>query len=225
MKKINWRVKIGVGFVVLSGLLYLIHYLIFHDAHHIFLYLIGDIAFLPIDVLIVTLVIHTILTNHEKRILLEKLNMLIGTFFSEIGTKLIVQFSDFDPNLEQIKKDLIMDKNWTDEQFAKIDSKLKKYNYTVDMKKFDLALLQEKLSSKRDFLIRLLENPSLLEHESFTELLRAVFHLTEELASRKTLKILPEHDKEHVQGDIKRCYNLLVREWPHFGAIDEEDAN
>jgi hypothetical protein len=32
------------------------------------------------------------------------------------------------------------------------------------------------LLEERDFLLRLLENPTLLEHESFTDLLRAVFH-------------------------------------------------
>jgi hypothetical protein len=40
------------------------------------------------------------------------------------------------------------------------------------------------LLSKRDFLVALMENPNLLEHESFTDLLWAVFHLVEELAVR-----------------------------------------
>ena len=40
------------------------------------------------------------------------------------------------------------------------------------------------LISKRNFLLMLLENPNLLEHDAFTDLLRAVFHLTEELGFR-----------------------------------------
>jgi hypothetical protein len=58
-----------------------------------------------------------------------------------------------------------------------------------------------------------LENPVLLEHESFTELLRAVFHLTEELAVREDLQKLPHTDYAHLAGDITRSYVLLVHEW------------
>ena len=66
---------------------------------------------------------------------------------------------------------------------------------------------------KSNFLLRLLENPNLLEHESFTKLLRAVFQLTEELAQRKDVRKLPDTDYTHLEGDIKRAYVLLVDEW------------
>jgi hypothetical protein len=59
----------------------------------------------------------------------------------------------------------------------------------------------------------LLENPNLLEHESFTELLWAVFHLTEELAFREDVKQLVDTDYDHISGDIKRAYVLLISEW------------
>jgi hypothetical protein len=66
---------------------------------------------------------------------------------------------------------------------------------------------------QRDFLLRLLENPNLLEHRSFTNLLRAVFHLTEELTFRRNLHNLPQTDYEHLSVDIKRAYVLLISEW------------
>ena len=69
------------------------------------------------------------------------------------------------------------------------------------------------LVGKRDFMIRLLENPLLLEHETFTDLLWAVFHLTEELEGRTDLSTLSDADYAHLSGDIGRAYNLLVREW------------
>ena len=62
-------------------------------------------------------------------------------------------------------------------------------------------------------MLALLENPNLLEHESFTELLWAVFHLTEELACRMNLKELPDTDYEHLSADMKRAYVLLIAEW------------
>ena len=61
--------------------------------------------------------------------------------------------------------------------------------------------------------MRLLENPNLLEHETFTELLWAVFHLTEELEYRADLDKLPHTDMVHISGDIKRVYVLLLNRW------------
>jgi hypothetical protein len=172
-----------------------------------------DLAFVPIQVLLVTLIISGVLNMREKRIRLEKLNMVIGTFFSEVGTRLIAYFSDFDPKLDDIKKNLIVTKDWSDQEFLSVRKGLKNYDYGVEIQKINLEDLGIFLTGKRDFLVRLLENPILLEHESFTELLRAVFHLTEELAAREDLQRLPHSDYAHLAGDVKRAYILLVNEW------------
>ncbi len=81
MRRPNWQIFLGLGLIVLSALIYILHFTIFHDTHHIFIYLIGDIAFVPIEVLLVTLIIHRLLSDREKRALLKKMNMVIGTFF------------------------------------------------------------------------------------------------------------------------------------------------
>jgi hypothetical protein len=52
-----------------------------------------------------------------------------------------------------------------------------------------------------------------MEHESFTELLRAVFHLAEELSVRDDLSQIPEPDLRHISADIQRAYRLLGGEW------------
>jgi hypothetical protein len=213
MKRIRWQISLGVSLIILSIVVYYIHFLIFRDPHHIFIYLVGDIAFVFFEVLLVTLVIHNLLNLREKRERLEKLNMLIGAFFSEAGTKLLVYLSDFDPNLETIRQNLIITSDWKDENFTIISNKLKNYSYSIDITKLDLGHLQKFLKEKRGFLLRLLENPNLLEHETFTELLRAVFHLTEELEHRKNIKNLSEKDLAHLAGDIKRVYEQLVGEW------------
>jgi len=59
----------------------------------------------------------------------------------------------------------------------------------------------------------LLQNPNLLEHDEFTDLLWAVCHLTEELEAREILRDLPRYDLKHLEGDIQRAFSLLVREW------------
>jgi hypothetical protein len=64
--------------------------------------------------------------------------------------------------------------------------------------------------------VRLLENPTLLEHESLTYLLRAVFHLAEELAYREDLNQRPGPDRAHIAGDINRAYHYLVHQWVDY---------
>jgi len=213
MKRFSWQILLGLSFIVLSAILYLIHYAIFRDSHHIFLYLIGDIAFLPVQVLLVTLIIDQLLSAREKRAMLKKMNMVIGSFFSEVGTQLLKSFYDFASHEDQIKKDLFENNDWSNKAFSKINKHLKSYDYHVESQKGNLESLKIFLLEKRGFLLVLLENPNLLEHESFTELLWAVFHLAEELAFRVDLKQLPNTDTQHLSGDIKRAYVLLISEW------------
>lgn len=213
MRRFRWQILLGLSLIALSAVIYVIHYAIFKDAHHIFVYLIGDIAFVPIEVLLVTLIIHRLLEVREKRIRLEKLNMVIGVFFSEMGTKLLTYFSDNDPRLDAIRKHLVVTNNWSEEEFTGIGKRLKEYDYGVEIQKVDLEDLRAFLVGERKFLLRLLENPYLLEHEAFTELLRAVLHLAEELSARKEVKGLPETDSKHLAGDIRRSYILLVHQW------------
>ena len=216
MKKKNYltqRFLLGLLLILLSIFFYTVHYLIFRDKHHIFIYLLGDIAFVFIEVLLVTLIIHHLLGEREKRAMLKKLNMVIGAFFSEVGTPLLRHFTKFDANAGKLSKHLIVDNGWSPEHFAQMQIVLQKHNHEIDSRIGNLQGLQSFIVGKRAFLLRLLENPNLLEHEKFTELLWAVFHLADELSYRTSVTDLPETDYQHLSGDIKRVFRLLVREW------------
>jgi len=213
MKGLSWRILLGFSLISLSVVLYLIHYAIFRDARHIILYLIGDLAFVPIQVLFVTLIIDQWLSRREKQAMMNKLNMVIGAFFSEVGTGLLKFFAQFDPHSDQIGKELIFTSAWPGKIFLSVRQSLKNYDFPVEVQRGDLEDLRRFLVGKRDFLLALLENPNLLEHESFTELLWAVFHLSEELAIRVDVKNLPEKDCAHLAGDMKRAYSALISEW------------
>jgi hypothetical protein len=209
----NWQVLLGAGLLSLSALGYLLHYLIFRDARHIFIYLLGDISFVFIEVLLVTLIIHQLLSYREHKTLLRKLNMVIGAFYSEVGTALLRFFAAADARSGEISRQLIMKQDWSRAQFEAVSRKLKNYDGRIDSRSVDLEGLRRLLVSHREFLLALLENPNLLEHESFSNLLWAVFHLTEELAAREKFAGLPEKDYEHISGDLKRAYSQLLSEW------------
>ena len=213
MKRFHWQIYLGVSLIALSALFYCLHYSIFRDAHHIFVFLVGDVAFVFLEVLMVSLIIHQLLSQREKRAMLEKMNIVIGVFFSEVGTRLLKYLSEFDPNPERISRDIMMLKTWSGKDFSRLKKHVQEYHCKIESQKGDLESVQSFLKEKRDFLLRLLENPNLIEHDSFTDLLWAVFHLDDELLIRESLTNLPKTDYGHLAGYIQRAYIVLILEW------------
>jgi len=113
---------------------------------------------------------------------------------------------------EKIFANLDVTPAWKKQEYNKARSYAGK-DTSVDFTSIDLDTLKSFLLSKRQFMLTLIENPNLLEHERFTDLLLASFHLTEELESRPSLSNLPARDMQHLEIDIKRAYQFLVIEW------------
>ncbi len=209
----RWQLRLGLALLALSITGYVLHYAIFRDVHHILIYLVGDIAFVFVEVLLVTIIIHEVLTQRERRQRLEKLNMVIGAFFSEVGVKLLKHFSAWDVDLDPMRSRLMVTAQWSETEFDAVEAAFRDHSFRVDADRMDIAKMQIYLASKVDFLLRLLENPNLLEHESFSDLLLAVFHLAEELMARENPDALPDSDRRHIAGDIERAYALLTHRW------------
>ncbi|HEY5133091.1 MAG TPA: hypothetical protein VII85_05340 [Candidatus Krumholzibacteriaceae bacterium] len=216
LSRINWKVALGVSLIILSGVLYSIHYLIFGDARHMMMYFLGDLAFLPIEVFLVTIVVSQIFTEREKRTLLKKLNMVIGAFFSEVGTRLLREFVRVDKDAAEKRERLASAGTWRDKRVKELASFFKRCEYRAEPAAEDFESLKRFLTGKREFMLGLLENPNLLEHESFTEMLWAVFHLTEELDAREDFSKLPSTDVAHLEGDLKRAYTSITIEWLYY---------
>ena len=209
----KWTLMLATVLIALSAVLYILHFFMFHDPHHIGMFLLGDLAFLPIEVLLVTLILHQLLENRDREMRLDKLNMVIGTFFSSMGTTLLAYFSDRDPQMDGVRKSLRISESWSEEDFTRMGAELSRYPCMVTIKDVDMPGLRNFLLGKEDFLMRLLENPLLIEHESFTDMLQGIFHLTSELKHRKDLTSLPANDQQHLTKDICRAYHLLIIQW------------
>jgi hypothetical protein len=222
LKKISWRVKLGITLVLLSIAIYSLNYLVFGKIYDLVFYIFIDVAYIPLEVLFVILIIEWAINEREKRNLLKKLNMVIGSFFSEVGTDLLKGISDFDLKTEKIRKKLVITENWSKQDFLDASEQIKNYDYDVYIGKENpnsldyLNELKTFLISKREFMLSLLANPNLLEHDTFTNLLWAVFHLTEELENREDLTNLPNADYKHIATDTERAYVLLVYEWLQY---------
>ncbi|MBN1841447.1 MAG: two pore domain potassium channel family protein [Deltaproteobacteria bacterium] len=125
-----------------------------------------------------------LLNRREKKIREQKLNMVVGMFFSELGTKILSYFTGYDPQVDVIRKKLIVKSDWSEEDFLDVKALLDKYQYEVDPQKLRLQDLKSLLEQNGYFLLTLWENPNLLEQEAFTETLRAILHMKEELLPR-----------------------------------------
>ncbi|HMA05015.1 MAG TPA: hypothetical protein VKO45_03725 [Methanomicrobiales archaeon] len=209
----RWFILAGAGLVALSALLYTVEYLVFRDPNHLLLYFVGDLAFVPLEVLIVTLVIDRLLASRERESRREKMNMLFGAFFTRLGTPLLARFTRADPGIDGLGPHLKVGTGWTPARFREVKNRLETYRCEISPGSVDLEALRSFLAGHEDFLLRLIENPAIFEHEGFTDLLLALDHLYKELKAREDLAILPPTDRQHLSGDILRVYSLLIPEW------------
>ena len=216
MRKHLDLILIALALVAASAALYTLHYALFGDAHHILIYFLGELAFLPVEVLLVALVIERLLARRERAQLMRKMNMVIGTFFSELGMQLLGDLTPAVENGGELVRDLAIRGDWAPHDYKKALRRLADFDLRVRADALDLAALKATLAARRDLVVMLLANPNLLEHEHFTDLLWAVSHLAEELQARPSLENLPASDREHLAGDAKRVYAGLAAEWLRY---------
>jgi hypothetical protein len=206
--------KAGLGALIASTLLYSLHYVIYNDAHHIFIYLLGDIAFMPLEVFLVVIVIERLLAQREKKALQSKLNMVVGSFFIAVGNRLL---ADLFPAFSAARSDFFtlfrVNNDWKASDFSEAKAKALDMNSSLELKTISLPNLKAVMASQRTFLLSLMESPSLLERETFSELLWSITHLVEELEARPDVSNLGESDIRHLEGDVKRFYGRLITEW------------
>lgn len=217
--KLNWKLKLAIILIIASAILYTIAYFGFNEPDKVLFYIVIDLAFIPLDVLIVALVIEGIIEKKEKETVLEKLDMILGVFFSEIGDDLLKTFTKINASSEEIIKKLENIENWNKKDYQNAYKHLENHGVTFkpSIKEEDIPSyieeLKEVFEGKREFLIGLLENQNLLEKDSFSRLILAIFHLEDELKYRANPNEVDLTDFGHIVGDIDRVYSQLTLEW------------
>lgn len=196
-----------------SVLLYGLDYILLGSFKELSVWFLGNLAFLPIYVILVTLVVEQIMKERERQTIMRKLNMVIGVFFSEVGNRLLKELSAYVVMCDDLRRELRVTPQWHETDFQRALAYLQTHDPAIDCEGCDKQVLKDFLVARRGFLVGLLENQNLMEHEQFTDLLWAVFHLVEELDARQSFDAMPKSDVEHINGDIKRAFGYLSREW------------
>ncbi|WP_418790894.1 hypothetical protein [Phosphitispora sp. TUW77] len=177
-------------------------------------YFFQDLAFVPIQALVVTLVLNKLLNMMERRRNLKKVNVIISAFFSEIGTSIIYALSKLNENHDRFSQ--IIDITELNKKNTNIlIKKINEFDFKIGLTLDKLASLGPVLIEKKSFMIGMLENSSLMEHDSFTDMLWAVFHVADELQSRDLTALSPA-DLDHLSLDVVRAYRLIIIEWVNY---------
>jgi hypothetical protein len=207
-------VWIVAGLLVAAGILYIIDFVAYPDLHDSMgFYTLLDIAFIPVNVLIVGLFINRLLASRERAELIHKMNMVVGAFFAEMGSDMIGRLAVFDKDLDSDRPHMLFNAHWTAADFEEHRRVVCGDRHDMDLDRGDLQGLKATLQEHRSFVLGLLQNGNLLEHASFTDALWAVSHLGEELAARSDLAALPAGDRAHLELDMSRAYGELLGEW------------
>ena len=217
----RWKIKFSIIMVIAIIIIYGSNILVLKDPEHVISYIWTHLGFIPVDILIVAFVLDEIISKKEKEAMMEKLDMIMSTFFSEVGNDLISQLSSVNKHkadtsyLESIK-------SWDDKDYENKLKEIKNINipFRADVTSEDreeyLTNIRNLLVNKREFIVGLLNNPNLLEKEEFSKLLTAILHLDEELEHRPDLSKVTDVDFNHLNGDMERIYNILIHEWIYY---------
>ena len=151
--------------------------------------------------------------KQEKQKLLEKMYMLIGVFFHEIGSDLIKQLTACTEKFDQIAGRLKITAAWNEKNFSEVRKYFNAYTYELNISIENFDLFKTFLIDRMNAILGLLGNPNLIEHDNFTDMLWAVFHFADELHHRQSFGGLPPADIEHLKGDAVRAFQFLTVEW------------
>ncbi|MBF4693918.1 hypothetical protein [Fusibacter ferrireducens] len=215
MKKHSQTLLLGTALIGLSVVLHAIHYAIFRDIHHIMIFLVADIAFIPLEVFFVSVVLERIIEKRDERSITKKLNMLIGLFYQEVGNHILMHLTSADDDLKSDQFDATIDFNWDESKYEQLAKHIMAHKYHVNMSHIDLFKIDEKLTLQKSLIVNLISNPAIHEHGAFSEVLMSLFHLADELKHRP-IEALDAFDLDHLKVDIERVYKSLSEEWVSY---------
>ncbi len=213
MKKFTFNHLIIIILLFISLFFFTLQQLIFHNLHESGFLIFQDLIFMPIEILLVTFILDKILRDRERKERLEHQNIVINSFFSEIGTDTIRLLNKDIVNLKELSILLCMNQDWNNAKFDNAFKILNSFSYQFNITHDSLNVIKSSLSKNKAYILSFFSNPNLLEIDSFTNMLWSFYHLIDELEHRSDISYLPDSDIDHLSIDIARIYEMLVCQW------------
>lgn len=199
--------------LVISACLYILHYIIFRDLHHLAIFFLHELAFLPLEAIIVTLGLDGLIerTNEDAR--KSKLSIIETLFFNESGGNMLRYLISFDEHADRLRTVMDVCENWKDADFRQAQKGLKQYSFHLDVDKIDFFGLHYHLNERQDYYREILENPALTQSNEFTGMIMNIYLLWEELDCRTDLYQLASDEKAYLGKLIEEIYEELTSYW------------
>lgn len=204
MKKIRYYFVISFILIALSAVMFLIHYLVFGQALNTAYYSLMNLCFIPINSLVVTIILEKLIDYRAKKDRIEKINMLVGIFFTEVGGRLMHLIIDSDKDAKNYITNF--------EDLNNIKKCLNEYDYKVDMNNIDLCSIKNILLENNNLFVTLISNENVFQHQIFTDLLMSVVHLRDEIIFMEKDDSL-ELNINHLENDVIRVYKNISIQW------------
>lgn len=211
MKKHETLLTVLVLFAA-SAALYLLQFWLFHDSRDTLFYMLQDWAFLPVQVALVSVIVGRILSARERQERMARTVLLASSFFHDFGAALLrrlaccIECGGEPPQLH-------MDEHWRARDFCAAAQAVRSWRPRLAAKPGDFASLKQMLGDTRLSLLVIASNPALLEHEDFSDMLLAIFHLSDELNARADFAALTPQELQHLNDDLRRLTVALTVNW------------
>ncbi len=196
-----------------SALLYAIHYLIFRDLHHLAIFGLHELAFVPLEVILVTLGLDQLVEKTHREEARSKVSIIETLYFNESGGTMLRYLTSFDPDAARLRELLQVTEDWHSSDFRQAIRQLKSYPFLLDLDRIDFFGLHYHLSQRHEYYRSMLENPALTQSEAFTEMIMKIYLLWEELDGRTNLYQLPEKDRNYLAELLHEIYRELTEYW------------
>jgi len=206
MKLNKWEIVFSIMLLALSSIIYLAFISIFGDVRYMTEYSLLHLAFIPLDVFFVTIIIEKLLDEKRRKETMDKLNIISGIFFGEMENDFFIRLKNFSEDFDEIKNYLIVKHEWGDREYVSAMKNIMETDFKMKCDTMSLMDMKIFILSKEELILSLLSNPALLEHDRLTDMLWSIFHLADEFDRRDDLTSLPESDVDHLLKDIKRAY-------------------
>ena len=196
-----------------SVVLYVLHYLVFRDLHHIGIFFLHELAGMPLEVILVSLFFDKLIEKTHEEENKSKLSIIETLFFNESGGNMLRYLSSFDPNFRQLSDVLAVRMDWKSVDYQAARLHLKDYPFHLDVEKVDFFGLHYHLDERHAYYRNILENPALTQSNEFTELVMKIYLMWEELDCRTDLYNLDLHEKHYLGELLTEIYEELVVYW------------
>lgn len=215
-EKLKLNLIIFIILLIVSASGYMLHYILFGNVYDTISVILLTLGYVPIGILYEMAIVNKILQSKEQSKITRKKNVILSSFFYQVGTEMLIFFIESDEKIIELEKYYSINLDWEVENFQILRSVFEEYSCSINIDKIDFKVLSESLISNGKFLLELISNSAFEEQKDVNEMIMSLLHLRDELSCRWKEVALEEYLKEHIVDDMSKCYKLLLLNWVDY---------